>query len=84
LEELAQWTAHSLGTHFVRQTAGRNGIPWQEITAAARAMDVDLIALSSHGYTGIKHVLMGSTSERLVQTRPMPRAGRPRTQTRVP
>jgi len=72
LEELAQRTEQALGTHFVRQTTVRNGIPWQEITAAAQALDVDLIVLSTHGYTGIKHILMGSTAERVVQHAPCP------------
>ena len=72
LEELAQRTEQALGTHFARQTAVRNGIPWQEITVAAQALDVDLIVLSTHGYTGIKHILMGSTAERVVQHAPCP------------
>jgi len=72
LEQLAQRTEQALGTHFVRQTMVQNGIPWQEITAAARARDVDLIVLSTHGYTGIKHVLLGSTAERVVQHAPCP------------
>jgi nucleotide-binding universal stress UspA family protein len=72
LEELARRTEQALGTHFVRQTTVRNGIPWQEITTAARALDVDLIVLSTHGYTGIKHILMGSTAERVVQHAPCP------------
>ena len=72
LEEMAQRTGQALGTHFVSQTTVRNGIPWQEITAAARALDVDLIVLSTHGYTGIKHILMGSTAERVVQHAPCP------------
>jgi len=48
----------------------RNGIPWQEITAAARGLDVDLIVLSTHGDTGMKHIIMGSTAERVVQHAP--------------
>ena len=72
LEEFAQRTEQALGTHFVRKTTVRNGIPWQEITAAAQALDVDLIILSTHGYTGIKHILMGSTAERVVQHAPCP------------
>lgn len=72
LEELAQRTERALGTHFVRQTTVRNGIPWQEITAAAQALDVDLIVPSTHGYTGIKHILVGSTAKRVVQHAPCP------------
>ena len=72
LEALAQRTERTLGTHFPRQLKVRHGIPWQEITAAARALDVDLVVLSTHGYTGIKHILIGSTAERVVQHAPCP------------
>ena len=27
----------------------------------------DLVVLSTHGYTGLKHVLLGSTAERVVR-----------------
>ena len=67
LEELAQRTEKALGTHFVWETQVRHGIPWQEITIAAQALEVDLVVLSTHGYTGIKQIVMGSTAERVVQ-----------------
>ncbi|MCI0744162.1 MAG: universal stress protein [Verrucomicrobia subdivision 3 bacterium] len=38
-----------------------------EITRAAKKLGVDLIVVSTHGYTGIKHTLMGSTAERVVR-----------------
>ena len=43
------------------------GQPWYEITKASRESDVDLIIIGTHGYTGLKHVLMGSTAERVVR-----------------
>ncbi|MEO6848615.1 MAG: universal stress protein, partial [Chthoniobacterales bacterium] len=45
----------------------RNGIPFNEIVAAAEQENADLIIMSTHGYTGFKHVLLGSTTERVVQ-----------------
>lgn len=45
----------------------RAGAPWIEICNAANELDVDLIVLTTHGYTGLKHVLLGSTAERVVR-----------------
>ena len=50
----------------------RNGRAFNEITSAARTLKVDLIVISTHGRTGLKHVLMGSTAERVVQHAPCP------------
>jgi nucleotide-binding universal stress UspA family protein len=50
----------------------RAGRPWEEITAAARSGASDLIIVGTHGYTGLKHVLMGSTAERVVRHAPCP------------
>ena len=33
---------------------------------------IDLVVLSTHGYTGLKHVLLGSTAERVVRSCPCP------------
>ena len=35
-------------------------------------MEADLIIISTHGYTGLKHVLLGSTAERVVRHAPCP------------
>lgn len=48
------------------------GRPFHEITEAAREHSVDLIVIATHGYTGLKHVLMGSTAERVVRHAPCP------------
>ena len=45
----------------------REGRPYKEICAAAKALTADLIVLTTHGYTGLKHVWLGSTSERVVR-----------------
>lgn len=45
----------------------RYGVPFQEITAAAKSLKADLIVISTRGYTGLKHVLLGSTAERVVR-----------------
>jgi nucleotide-binding universal stress UspA family protein len=45
----------------------RSGRAHFEITAAADELKADLIALSTHGHTGLKHVLLGSTAEQVVR-----------------
>lgn len=45
----------------------RSGKAHQEITEAAKALGVDMIVISTHGYTGLKHTLLGSTAERVVR-----------------
>lgn len=49
------------------RTAVRHGVPFQEITRVATRFGSGLILLTTHGYTGLKHVLLGSTAERVVR-----------------
>lgn len=58
----------------VGKTTGRNasvvvctGSPFEEICGAAQTLGADLIVLTTHGYTGLKHVWLGSTAERVVR-----------------
>lgn len=50
----------------------RGGRPYKEIIGLAREMDADLIVLSTRGHSGLKHLLMGSTAERVVRGAPCP------------
>jgi universal stress protein A len=50
----------------------RFGRSFHEIADAARTRKVDLIIIATHGYTGLKHVLLGSTTERVVRHAPCP------------
>ena len=45
----------------------RVGSAYDEIVNAAEELDADLIALTTHGRTGLKHALLGSTAERVVR-----------------
>lgn len=53
-------------------TLVREGTPYVEIVKAAEEENVDLILLATHGRTGVKHALLGSTAERVVRTAPCP------------
>ena len=46
--------------------------PASAITSYAREWGIDLIVMGTHGRGGFAHLLMGSVSERVVQTAPCP------------
>ncbi len=48
------------------------GIPSEEVITAARAEDSDLIVVGTRGKTGLAHVLLGSTAERVTRGAPCP------------
>jgi universal stress protein A len=50
----------------------RIGLAGHEIVEAARELDADLIVIATHGYTGWKHLCLGSTAERVVRAAPCP------------
>ena len=50
----------------------RRGLASHEIVEAAKDLDVDLIVIATHGYTGWKHFCIGSTAERVVRAAPCP------------
>lgn len=49
-----------------------SGKPFAEIVRMARVQDVDLIVMGTHGRTGLAHVLIGSTAEKVVRLAPCP------------
>jgi universal stress protein A len=48
------------------------GRPFQQICRLARDLKIDLVITSTRGTTGFKHVLLGSTAERIVRYSPCP------------
>ena len=50
-------------------TAGK---PYLEISRYAFHNDVDMIVIGSHGYSGVKHRLFGSQTEKVVRLAPCP------------
>ena len=48
------------------------GIPFAEIISTAREKEIDMIVIGSHGRTGIKHMMLGSVSEKVVRKAPCP------------
>jgi universal stress protein A len=48
------------------------GSPKAEIIKYARKENIDLIVLSTHGRTGLPHLIIGSVAESVVRTAPCP------------
>jgi nucleotide-binding universal stress UspA family protein len=48
------------------------GLPSQVILDRAEELEADLVVLGTRGLTGLKHLLLGSTSQRVVQRSPVP------------
>jgi nucleotide-binding universal stress UspA family protein len=79
-QELRENSERAL-TRFAREEIGGavpvttrvcRGQPVHEIVTLAREAGVDLILLSTHGHTGLKHVLLGSVTENVVRYAPCP------------
>lgn len=69
---LIKLARESVPREIVCQTEIRCGRVITEIVAAARELSADLIIISTHGYTGLKHVAFGSTAEGVVRHAPCP------------
>lgn len=50
----------------------RTGVATHEIVEAAKELDIDLIVIATHGFTGWKHFAIGSTAERVARAAPCP------------
>jgi nucleotide-binding universal stress UspA family protein len=66
----AQSRAAALGIGCLTQVG--QGPAYQVITALARERQIDLIVMGSHGRTGLKRLLMGSVTERVLGLAPCP------------
>ena len=49
-----------------------SGRPFEEVCKLARGIEADLIVLPTRGHGGLRHVVLGSTAERIVRFAPCP------------
>ncbi|MEN9575256.1 MAG: hypothetical protein RL514_3111 [Verrucomicrobiota bacterium] len=70
--QLAKLVAAEGRSGVVMDTLVRVGSPALEILAVAKSLPADLIVISTHGRTGLKHVFLGSVTEQVVQRAPCP------------
>lgn len=66
-ERLEALAAEQVAAGLPTETIMRIGKPYQEIAAAAQELQADLIVITTHGYAGLTHVVLGSTAERVVR-----------------
>lgn len=57
---------------LVVETVAREGDPAAVVTDEAEKRGVDLIAMGTHGGSALRHLLIGSTAERVIQHAPCP------------
>jgi len=69
LTELARNEVHELIPVYPHIATGK---PFNEIVQFARDHATDLIVIGTHGRTGMEHLLLGSTAERVVRHAPCP------------
>jgi nucleotide-binding universal stress UspA family protein len=71
-KRLAEWAGIARKRTLEAQTVLSVGAPHQLILQAAKKFKVDLIVMSTHGRTGVSHLLLGSVAEKVVRTAPCP------------
>lgn len=69
LQRLARRT---IEPELLRDLLVRAGTPFEVITNVARELEIDLIVMTTHGYTGVQHLFQGSVTERVVREAPCP------------
>lgn len=70
--ELAALAIDEVHGGISTDTVVRSGPPAIEIIDAAKALSADIIVISTHGRTGLKHMLLGSVTEHVVCRAPCP------------
>ena len=71
-EKLVDLKARLVALGISVQSCIATGIPSEEVLAVARTKDTDLIVVGTRGKTGLEHVLLGSTAERIIRMAPCP------------
>jgi nucleotide-binding universal stress UspA family protein len=80
LQDLEAEVTRDMETSLTRVTAAGvkgerrvvHGVPLHQIIETAKAHQVDLIVMGTHGRTGLSQVLLGSVAERVVRLAPCP------------
>jgi len=72
MEDMAGYLTRVTAAGLEGEIAVVHGVPFQEILDTAKARQVDLIIMGTHGRTGLSHVLLGSVAEKVVRSAPCP------------
>ena len=71
-KQLDKFLAGNVPEGVAVKTKVLSGRPFVEIIRFARAQEMDLIVLGTHGRGGLRHVLMGSVAEKVSRKSPCP------------
>lgn len=71
-QELVELKARAAGQGIPTETKIATGIPSEEVLAVATGEEPDVIVVGTRGRTGLAHVLLGSTAERIIRAAPCP------------
>lgn len=71
-QELVELKARAADRGVSAETKIATGIPSEEVLVAATGEGSDLIVVGTRGKTGLAHVLLGSTAERIIRAAPCP------------
>ncbi|HXT20615.1 MAG TPA: universal stress protein [Thermoanaerobaculia bacterium] len=71
-EKLAEASAALAAEGQAVDAVAKEGYPPEVIVDTARDLAVDLIAMGTHGRTGLRHLLLGSNAERVIEHAPCP------------
>ncbi len=72
IKEMERFCASRFRGKISYETETVIGNPFQEIIGASQKYEVDIIVMGTHGRTGIEHVIVGSTAERVVRRSAIP------------
>jgi nucleotide-binding universal stress UspA family protein len=71
-QQIGRYAADLRGRGIEVEALVREGYPATVIIEEAESQGADLVVIGTHGHTGLKHLLLGSIAERVVQKAPCP------------
>jgi nucleotide-binding universal stress UspA family protein len=71
-EELEKWAGAARSKGISVRTLVRTGSPYQEIVNLATDERADLVAMGTHGRSGVSRLLLGSVADRVIRLAPCP------------
>jgi nucleotide-binding universal stress UspA family protein len=71
-QEFAKMLADTQGSAVDVERRVVVGIPYRKIVEVAEEEKADLLVVTTHGRTGLVHLVMGSVAEKIVRTAPCP------------
>ncbi len=71
-QQLGRFAEDLRGRGLEIEALVREGYPATVIVEEAESLEADLVVIGTHGLSGLKHMLLGSIAERVVQKAPCP------------